>query len=150
MMVARAEVIAEARRWLGVRWAHQGRGRDGVDCVGLLIVVARALRLVPAERLDAVEHESCGYSRYPRGPALRAWCARELAEIPMHAARPGDVMLFRIDEDPQHLGLLAEHDQAGPTLVHSYALGPRCVIETRFDALWRGRLVAAFALPGVD
>lgn len=148
-MVTRADVIAEARRWLGVRWAHQGRGRDGVDCVGLLIVVARGLHLLSDARLAQIEHETCGYSRYPRGPELRLWCRRELAEIAPETAGPADVLLFRIDEDPQHLGLLGEHATAGQTLIHAYALGPRRVIETRFDALWRGRVAAAFALPGV-
>src|SRR5699024_7702666 len=31
-------LVRAARGWVGVRWRHQGRSRDGVDCGGLLVV----------------------------------------------------------------------------------------------------------------
>lgn len=44
-MIARETVVAEARRWLDVRWEHQGRSAHGLDCVGLVVMVCRALGL---------------------------------------------------------------------------------------------------------
>ena len=35
MTVTREMVVAEARTWIGVKWRHQGRTREGVDCIGL-------------------------------------------------------------------------------------------------------------------
>lgn len=146
-MAERREVIAAARGWLGVRWRHQGRSRAGVDCVGLLIVVARQLDLMPPADLDAIEGGLAGYSRYPRGGLLNFYCRRHLA--PVDEPQPGDVLLFAIDGQPQHLGLVGEHPAGAQSLIHAYALGPRRVVETVLDQPWRRRIVGAFALPGV-
>lgn len=141
----RQRIVDEARRWIGVRWRHQGRSRDGVDCVGLLIVVARDLCLLPVARIDAIEAQTAGYSRYPTGEVLRRWCAAELSESTDPA--PGDVALFTTGSDPQHLGIIGDRP-AGLSLIHAYALRPRKVIETIFDDAWRRRMVCAFSFPG--
>ena len=38
-MTTRAEVVEAARKYMGVRWQHQARGDDALDCVGLLVRV---------------------------------------------------------------------------------------------------------------
>ena len=48
-------VVAQARAWLGTPWRHQGRSPRGVDCAGLVVLVARALGLA--------DHDVAGYSR---------------------------------------------------------------------------------------
>jgi len=49
-MTTGAEVVAEARRHLGVRWRHQGRNLAlSVDCIGYVGGVGLALG-VPGER----------------------------------------------------------------------------------------------------
>jgi NlpC/P60 family putative phage cell wall peptidase len=147
-MTTRAEVIAEARRWIGTRWRHQGRTEGGLDCVGLLIVVARSLNLIDQSALDEADRVASGYSRYPRGDALRRTLLQHLQ--PVEIARPADILLFRIDAEPQHLAIAAEHPSSTLSMIHSYALRPHRVIETILDDTWRRRLVAAFALPGVS
>ena len=52
-------IVAEARTWLGVPWRHQGRSRAGVDCAGLVVLVARALELA--------DHDSTAYGRRAQG-----------------------------------------------------------------------------------
>jgi hypothetical protein len=49
-MPTTADVIAEARKYLGVRWVHQGRAAVGIDCAGLLIRVHQGLGLPVADR----------------------------------------------------------------------------------------------------
>lgn len=57
-MPTRADLISEARKYLGVKFAHQGRSRaTGLDCGGLILVVARALELSELEVL--------GYADFP-------------------------------------------------------------------------------------
>lgn len=38
-------LIDVARSYLGVSWKHQGRSRFGVDCIGLIVLSARACGL---------------------------------------------------------------------------------------------------------
>lgn len=137
-MATRSEVIAEARLWLGTPFHHQGRLRGvGCDCIGLVVGVCRALGLGDAD--------ARGYARTPDGRSLAEGLARHLAEIPPEAARPGDVLLLRIRRDPQHVGFLGP----GGSIIHAYA-GAGRVVETRFDSWWQARLVAAYAIPGVE
>ena len=147
-MTTRAAVIAEARRWIGTRWRHQGRTAGGLDCVGLLIVVARSLNLIDQSALDEADRVASGYSRYPRGDALRRTLLQHLQ--PVEISRPADILLFRIDAEPQHLAIAAEHPTGGMSIIHAYAPAPHRVIETILDDTWRRRLVAVFALPGVS
>jgi cell wall-associated NlpC family hydrolase len=141
--VSRAAIAQAARAWLGVRFAHQGRSREGVDCAGLVIVVARELGLVPAE------FNVTGYSRRPDGRSLLAHCRAHLAEVSPAAIAAGDVLAFRTETDPQHLALAADYFAGGLALVHAYAPA-RKVTENRLDEGWRSLLVAAFRFPGVE
>ena len=139
--VTRAQIVAEARSWLGTRWQHQGRVKGhGVDCAGLVIGVAHALGLSDAK--------VTGYGRRPDGFTLRALCDAHMPAVPLEAMRPGDVVLMRIVRDEQHLGILGEHGGV-LTLIHAHA-EKRKTVEHRLDELWRGRITAAYAFPGVS
>jgi len=139
-MIAAAAVVAAARAWLGTRWQHQAALKGvACDCAGLVLGVARALGL-------AVPQSVPPYDRRPDGVMLQALCATHLLPAPA-APAPGQVLLFRFDAAPQHLGIVGD----GPgylTLIHAHAPDRR-VVEHRLDDTWRARLVAAYALPGV-
>jgi len=139
---ARAAIVAEARAWLGVRFRHQGRSAEGVDCAGLVICVGRKLGLLPAD-LDVN-----GYSRRPDGVSLLQACGEHLRRIPAGEARAGDVLVFRIERDPQHLAVLADYFAGGHAIIHAYAPN-RSVVENRLDGWWLSHLVAAYRFPGV-
>ncbi|MBK5911472.1 hypothetical protein CCR85_08205 [Rhodothalassium salexigens] len=128
-------IVALARRWLGTPWHHQGRVRGvGVDCAGLVIGVARDLGLDPVD--------VTGYARRPDSDELARLVRAHLAEIPLARAGPGAVLLLRIDDRAQHLGILTDVG-----LLHAYAPARR-VVEHRIDALWAERIVGAFVFPG--
>ncbi len=132
--VSREQVVAAARAWAGTPWRHQGRVRGvGVDCVGLIIGVARDLGL---SAFDVT-----GYRRRPAERDLLAGCRAHMRAVPL--ALPGDAMLFRIDGQAQHLGIATDIG-----LLHAHA-PMRRVVEHRLDEYWRARIVAAFRLPGV-
>lgn len=57
--LTRDAIAAEARRWQSTPFRHGGRSAAGVDCVGFVIVVARALGIVAA---------SFDVPAYPRNP----------------------------------------------------------------------------------
>lgn len=55
--LTRAAIITAARAQLGTPFRHQGRSAQGVDCVGLLICIGRALDLprIVGGRLSGVQ-----------------------------------------------------------------------------------------------
>lgn len=56
-MIERDDFIRAARSFVGTRFAHQGRTRDGMDCGGLI--------LVTANRLNVSDLEFLGYASFP-------------------------------------------------------------------------------------
>lgn len=133
-MIPRQRVLVEARKWLGTPFVHQGRNAFGLDCVGLLIVVARGLGIS--------DYDVSGYGRSPDPAFLRAECARLMHPVPVSARLPGDVLLFRYRAEPQHLAFVT-----GRGIIHSYYRGG--VIETALPHTWAHRIVGAYTLPGV-
>lgn len=139
-MIARATVVDEARSWIGTRWVHQGRSRDGIDCAGLIVMVCRALTI---SDYDAVS----GYPRDPDGSFMQHFFALGGKRIPILTALPGDIMLFRDSIFACHCGFVADKDGA-PSIVHAFT-SRRKVLEEPLIGEFRDKWVATFALPGV-
>lgn len=150
MMRTRAEVVAEARRWIGTPYVHQGRQRGiACDCAGLIGGVAVALGLLPADWWEtAFDPEFAGYARVPDGDALLHIAARFLTPIEPAQAGPGDVVLIRWRRDPQHFGLVADHPEGGLSVIHAASQQGR-VLEQGLREAWQRRMVGAYRLPGV-
>lgn len=137
MSASREDVVRVARSWLGTPYHHQGRVKGvGVDCAGLIIGIAHELALS--------EFDLTGYAPRPEGDQLRRLCATHMIEVRSDERAPGDVLLFKFDASPCHLGVLSTSDQ----LIHAY-LPRRKVVEHRLDERWWRQLAAQFRLPGV-
>ena len=109
-VTTRAEIIAEARTWIGTPWHHQATLKSvGCDCGGLIRGVMIALQLAP-ERLESWidADEYLGYSGNPDGVSLREACEKYLVPIPKNAMQCGDAILVATDKYPQHLGILVD------------------------------------------
>lgn len=139
-------IVREARSLLGTRFRHRGRRSTGVDCVGLGVVVFRACGIeVPDFRL---------YGREPHADGLveriRAALGPEVAVAPVlrPRIRPGDVLVFRFDVNPHHVGLAADYLYGGLSVIHADG-HTRRVIEQRFtdDMLRRVTHVFRKAVP---
>lgn len=124
------DVIRAARHYVGVRWRHQGRTADGLDCVGLLVRVAGDLGFT-------VEDET-HYSHEPSAALLLAKLRAHCDEIPSPSYQPGDVVLMSIGGSPRHVGIVSDRG-----LIHAAALY-RKVVEHEFSKEWRDRVVRAF------
>jgi len=139
-VIEREVVVTEARRWLGVRWVHQGRSEFGIDCVGLVVAVTKALGIADYD-----------FKGYPREPVATQFVGHFLAggatRIPIPEAKPADLMIFRDTIYPCHVGIVAAWSDS-PTIIHSHA-GRRKVVEERMAGDWSKQWVAAFAMPGV-
>lgn len=114
------EIIGRARSLIGTRFRPQGRGRDGIDCVGL------------AAFAFGVEEP-----KVPRGYALRGTSAAEVGALlkacgmePVAAAAPGDLALFAPGPAQLHFAVMT-----GSGLVHA-DLGLGRVVERPLPAPW--------------
>lgn len=145
-MATRAQVVAEARDWIGSPYLHQGRLKgQGVDCLGLLIGVGRSLGLV------APEFDVADYARQPEPRRLIAEVGQYLTPISMEQMQPGDVVVTRFEFDPVHFAILADYCHGGLSMIHAVIRGNKRgeVVEHRLDATNRARIFGAFVLPEI-
>ena len=143
-MISRSAILAETRIWIGTPYQHQASAKGaGCDCLGLVRGVWRAFfgaepQAAPAYTPDWAERE---------GRETLLLAARHyLREIAIEAARPGDVLLFRMDarSPVKHAAILDDDDR----IIHAY--WGRAVVRSRFARWWRARCAAAFSFPDVD
>ena len=136
-------IIAEARTWLGTPYHHQARLKGvGCDCLGLVVGVANELELTDDSGQLLGSFDRTDYSRQPDGQFLTSRLQAILHEIPIGEKAPGDLVLFTIEKNPQHMGLLTEFED-GLGLIHSYAPSQK-VVEHRLDKKWEQRIVKVF------
>ncbi len=142
------DIVACARGWIGTRFHHQGRirktatHRGGVDCLGLLVGVADELGLRELALADETS-----YSHQPDAKRLKVRLSELLCPLPISQLASGNVALFCIDEQPQHLGIISDY-QGISGIIHAYAPA-RAVVEHRLDAWWWERIDAVFSIPKI-
>jgi len=140
-MTCGLDVVAAARGFIGVPFRHQGRRRDtGVDCAGLVILVAHELKLS--------EFDYRTYGRLPVADRMRQFLNAHMDCVANWQA--GDVLLMTLEREPQHLAVLtavATQDNLA-RIVHSHAQVGKCV-EHNLDALWRSRVRGAWRFRGL-
>lgn len=123
-------VVAEAYRWLGTPWRHQGRRRGiGCDCIGFIGGVALMLSF-PSARKWVSDLTTKGYGRQPDAGMLRAACNRHL--VPVTDPEPGDIYCMAYEGQPKHFAILSRLGY----VLHAYAFAPRMVCEMPLDGVW--------------
>ncbi len=139
MSVTRAQVVDEARSWLGTPFKHQGRTRAGIDCVGLCVMVARGLDL---SNYDITAYENTTHQRgFLQHFDANAW------QLQLTETQPGDMVVFTDPVHPCHVGILSERFGV-PYVIHAVAR-LRVVCETPYAGNWERCAVAAYAYPGL-
>jgi cell wall-associated NlpC family hydrolase len=119
---------------LGVKWRHQGRSPRAVDCIGLLVLSARAAGRDLRDRK--------GYGRDATRDGLREALVEHFGQPSGYVH--GGVALCKWDECslPSHVGIVAKRD-TGWYLIHGYSLAGK-VVEHRIDAKWGGTIIEVF------
>lgn len=144
-MTTRDQILASARSFLGVRFAHQGRSAaEGLDCLGLLIATAeKAGCMVQGMRPSALDQ--CAYGSQPDTDYLQTMLATHLLPV-TDGMQPADILLLHIEERPQHLALVSDYPSAGEYgMIHAYAQTRR-VVEHRLDEQWRAAIHSVYRL----
>lgn len=160
-------LYAQARTWLGTRFRHQGRVKNsGVDCLGLIIGAASELQF----EIATLDERS--YSKIPDGKYLlekllehlemiflvvggqwsvvskkdsgkiSANC--ELRTANLNLIQSGDILLFELDGNPQHLAIADVCKVTGKIkMIHSYLAAGK-VVENHLEEPWISNLVGCF------
>jgi cell wall-associated NlpC family hydrolase len=141
-MTERSLIVSTARDWLGTPFHHQARLKAvGVDCIGLVIGVARELQLIQPE------FDVTGYSRYPDGRALMAMAREKMNPVTLDQMQLGDVVVVGFDKLPQHFGIIGDYRHGGFSIIHAASTYGK-VVEQRLMFSKAMFFVAAFQLPG--
>jgi len=133
-----ADVLANVRTWLGVPYVHQGRSREGVDCVGL--VICNGWELGFLDRGFDVQ----GYDRQPDGTLFRR-CEEMLPKADIGPCR---IAVMKFASEPQHMAFLVPYPGGRLAMIHALRDNGK-VVEHRLDALWQSRIVGTFGIPGI-
>lgn len=142
-MTERSLIVSTARDWLGTPFHHQARLKAvGVDCIGLVIGVARELQLIQPE------FDVTGYSRYPDGRALMTMAREKMTPVTLDQMQVGDVVVVGFDKLPQHFGIIGDYRHGGFSIIHAASAYGK-VVEQRLMFSKAMFFVAAFQLPGV-
>lgn len=137
------DIVAHARGWLGTPFHHQARLRGvGCDCLGLIVGVVNELELKDAQGTPLAAYDEVTYSREPDGAYLTEKLVGLLDEVPVADMQAGDLSLFKVRDNPQHLAILTDYE-GSIGMIHCFAQARR-VVEHRLDDDWKSRLLKVF------
>lgn len=115
------DYVGRARAMIGTPFRPQGRGRDGVDCAGLILAVfAIDAALVGRDYALRGDHRA----------ELVAQLRRFFRPVRKGEARSGDVLLLEAAPDQLHLAVATRQG-----FIHAHA-GLRKVVETPGAPPW--------------
>lgn len=137
--ISGADVVAEARRWLRVRYRHQGRSREGVDCIGLPVCVRAALGLPSMD--DA------GYAKRSAGTEMLDYCRANMVAVDRSSLQPGD-LLVQMNGVVRHVAIVADYEFGGLSIIHAH-LPNKKVVECRLDDSFMAHVRGCFRFPEV-
>lgn len=139
-----ARAVASARGWIGTPYRHQASCLgSGCDCLGLLRGVWRELF---GSEPASVPPYSRDWAEAGGDETLLQAARTHLVAVPLGAAMPGDVIVFRLRDRgvAKHVGLQTRTGDA-PCFVHAYER--HGVIESPLSAPWTRRIAGRFRFP---
>ena len=126
------EIIKSSRSWIGTRFRYHGRikinekNRGGVDCLGLILGVADELQAKKNDKLLSF-YDNISYKKIPQKNQLRDAMDKYFTNINPKDILIGDIALFQINKEIQHLGILSNIG-----LIHCY-IQAKGVVEHRLS-----------------
>ena len=136
----RDKIVSIARRYVGTPYRHQGRSAQGLDCVGLIVVIADELG-IDCKDVPNYRRRSMGTEFF------QAFNNAGCRQKSLAARLPGDIIILKFGMRAQHAAILTDRN----TIIHAFASTSRStVIEEHYSQQWIDRSVACYAFPGVD
>lgn len=132
----RDRIVAEARKYLGTPYHHQGRVLGhGIDCYGLVEMVARGLGFdVP---------EGVRYSRIPDEAQLLAYMDQYAVQVDKRSYQLADILIVPFRGQMRHMAIVTEIG-----MIHAYEPSGM-VVEHAIDDKWSRRIARAYSFKEV-
>jgi hypothetical protein len=137
--LTREDIINAARSYIGVRWEHQGRTRNGLDCIGLLVCIAKDIGIEPVDFKE--------YRRVPDGHVFRQKIVEQTDPGERNDIKTGSILLVRQTAYPCHVQF-ASMGTLRNTVIHA-SLIKRKVVEEPMEDFLR-YVIAVREFPGVE
>lgn len=127
------DFVKEARSYLNTPFVHAGRSKFGMDCVGLITVVANELGIMDYDNIE--------YGGVVEEAVLKANIERYGYEIPFTEIDIGDTVLLGTQEYAHHVAIVTSLNPL--SIIHaSPTIGK--VVEHRFDERWMKKLISVY------
>lgn len=142
--ITRADIVAEARSWIGTPYRHQASLKGvGCDCLGLVRGVWRVLIGPEPEQPPPYAPD---WAESGGSETLMQAAVRHLVPVAHDAFAPGDVLLFRwrAHLPAKHAAIVTARD----LMVHAH--DGAAVTEVAITPWWRRRLACALRFPGIQ
>lgn len=147
----REKVWIEALEWINTPWVHHQMTKyRGADCLGTVAGVGVNSNVVEFDWKSPKAQKFKGYGRSPNPEIMRAGMETFLVHIPDSEMNIGDILWFRVIDEPQHVGILGP----GKSLLHA-DMRPRPkfpggkVICSAIDKIQGAKLIAVFRYPEI-
>jgi len=138
-LVSGADVVHAARSFIGCRYRHQGRSREGVDCIGLPVLVRAELGLA------ALDVE--GYARRTTDSEMLNFCRSHMHEVRRDQMQPGDLLVC-MHGVTRHMAIVGDYPGGGLSIIHAH-LPNKKVVECRLDEVFMKIVRGCFRFPEV-
>lgn len=141
----RADIVAEARLWLGTPYVHQAGVRGvGCDCLGLFRGIWRKFY---GDEPDALPAYTSDWGEIGGLELLLQAARRHLRPAQIEA--PGDLLVFRMRTGAiaKHLAVQAESGLQA-SFIHAY--DRHGVVESPLTQPWRARIAGRFVFPPIS
>ncbi len=142
--ILRQTIIDEAMSWIGTPYQHQcSKKNAGCDCLGLVRGIWRKLYGCEPVQIPPYTPD---WAEVGKEETLRDASEHYLDPIAVKNARPGDVLLFRMQAGvpAKHMAVLIEPD----LIIHAY--WGRAVTRSFLAPYWVRRRAYAYSFPNVE
>jgi len=136
------KIVEQARTWIGTKYHHQGRLKasdgcsGGVDCVGLLVGIINELEIRNNQGELLSKYDYQAYKTQPTREKLLAIIGQHLNDVSIEGMIPGDILLFKLWQEPQHVGILSNYPTGGYGFIHCNS-SSGSVIEQPLSPTWQ-------------
>lgn len=144
------KIVSQAETWLGTKYHHQGRLKKnsshlgGVDCIGLIMGVAKELKIKSKNGKYLAEYDRFNYSAISDGKSLTEFLEQHLHKIKnSERIKAGDIILFKMFKDPQHVGIATNDEMGNIGIIHCYS-GSKMVVKHLLSPAWIRMIVDVY------
>lgn len=137
----REKVAQSAKEWIGVPYQHRGFSRNGCDCTGLLVGIAREFGYLKDYRPRKYQPD---WNLHRHDNHVVEQLKRFGREIPKDQADVGDIIVMYFGRNFSHCGILVDKEKM--EMVHCYITIGKVDYGILRNSKWSKRWVQTYRI----